>query len=125
MQKRRKPNDDELRDEYDVAKMTIVAKGRYAPERRAGKNVVLLAPDVVQAFPTDDTLNEALCMVLQLAKIPPRIHVDFSNPITHCQSNDNVTSNSQCGKRRRHAAHSNSHQAIWAMVKTVLVRSAR
>ena len=70
MRKQHDPNDYELRDEYDLAEMTIVAKGRYAPERRAGKNVVLLAPDVAQAFPTDEAVNEALRMVLQLAKIP-------------------------------------------------------
>ena len=40
--------------------MTIVPKGRFAPGRRAGKNVVLLAPDVVEAFPTDEAVNEAL-----------------------------------------------------------------
>ncbi len=69
MPKRRDPSDYELRDEYDLAKMTIVPKGRYAPERRAGKNLVVLAPDVAQAFPTDESVNEALRMVLQLAKI--------------------------------------------------------
>ena len=37
--------------------MTIVPKGRYAPERRAGKNVALLAPDVMKAFPTDESVN--------------------------------------------------------------------
>ena len=62
--------DYELRDEYDLAKMTIVAKGRYAPERRMGKNVVLLAPDVASAFPTDDAVNAALRLVLQVARIP-------------------------------------------------------
>ncbi len=63
-------DDYELRDEYDLAKMTIVAKGRYAPERRVGKNVVLLAPDVAQAFPTDDAVNEALRLILEIARIP-------------------------------------------------------
>jgi hypothetical protein len=70
-----KPSDSddyELRDEYDLSKMTIVAKGRYAPDRRAGKNVVLLAPDVAQAFPTDEAVNEALRLVLRMAKIPSR-----------------------------------------------------
>ena len=70
MRKPSDPNDYELGDEYDLAKMTIVAKGRYAPERRAGKNVVLLAPDVVRAFPTDDSVNEALRLVMQMARIP-------------------------------------------------------
>ena len=70
MRKPSDPNDYDLGDEYDLAKMTIVAKGRYAPERRAGKNVVLLAPDVVRAFPTDDSVNEALRLVMQMARIP-------------------------------------------------------
>ncbi len=63
-------DDYELRDEYDLAKMTIVAKGRYAPERRVGKNIVLLAPDVAQAFPTDDAVNAALRLILQAVRIP-------------------------------------------------------
>jgi hypothetical protein len=69
MSKRSDPNDYELRDEYDLTKMTIVAKGRYAPERRAGKNVVLLAPDVALAFPTDEAVNEALRLVMRIAKV--------------------------------------------------------
>lgn len=69
----RKPidsDDYELRDEYDFSKMAVVPKGRYAPHRRAGKNVVLLAPDVVQAFPNDESVNTALRLVMQIASIP-------------------------------------------------------
>ena len=73
------PDDYELRDEYDLSKMTIVAKGRYAPDRRAGKNVVLLAPDVVQAFPTDEAVNEALRLVLRMAKIPSRYEAETAH----------------------------------------------
>ena len=62
----------ELRAEYDLSKMTVVPKGRYAPERRAGKNVALLAPDVVEAFPTDEAVNEALRLVLQIAHVPTK-----------------------------------------------------
>ena len=74
MPKQSNADDYELRDEYDLAKMTIVAKGRYAPERRVGTNVVLLAPDVAQAFPTDDAVNEALRLILQIARIPSTLH---------------------------------------------------
>jgi hypothetical protein len=56
MPKQSSTNNYELRDEYDLAKMTVVAKG-HAPERRVRKNVVLLAPDVAQAFPTDNAVN--------------------------------------------------------------------
>jgi hypothetical protein len=72
MLKQSNADDYELRDEYDLAKMTIVAKGRYAPERRLGKNVVVLAPDVAQAFPTDEAVNEALRLILQAARIPSK-----------------------------------------------------
>ena len=62
------PNDYELRDEYDLSTVTVVAKGRYAPHRRAGKNVILLADDVAKAFPTDEAVNEALRLVMRLAE---------------------------------------------------------
>ena len=72
MPKQNKRDDYELQDEYDLSKMSIVAKGRYAPERRAGKNVVLLAPDVAQAFPSDEAVNEALRLVLRIAEVPSK-----------------------------------------------------
>ena len=64
------PDDYDLRDEYDLSQLPIVARGRYAAEQRAGTNVRVLAPDVVQAFPTDEAVNAALRLVLQIAKIP-------------------------------------------------------
>lgn len=64
------PNDYELRDEYDLSKMMVVAKGRYARQHRAGKNIVLLEPDVVKAFPTDEAVNEALRLVMRMGEIP-------------------------------------------------------
>ncbi len=65
-------DDYELRDEYDLSKMRVVAKGRYAPHRRAGKNVVLLDPEVTEFFPTDESVNEALRFIIQASKIPFR-----------------------------------------------------
>lgn len=76
MQKPSNLEDYELRDEYDLSQMTVVAKGRYAPHRRPGKNVVLLAPDVVQVFPTDEAVNEALRLVMQMLKIPGKYHAE-------------------------------------------------
>ena len=65
-------DDYELRDEYDLSKMRIVAKGRYAPHRRAGKNVVLLDSDITEFFPTDESVNEALRFIIQAARVPFR-----------------------------------------------------
>ena len=60
----------DLREEYDLAKMPIVAKGRYALNRRAGHHVAILDPDVANAFPNDEAVNTALRLVLQIASIP-------------------------------------------------------
>lgn len=66
-------DDYEMRDEYDFSEMTVMPRGRYAPDKRATKNAVVLAPDVAEAFPDDDSVNEALRLVLRMAKIP---HID-------------------------------------------------
>jgi len=64
------PEEYELRAEYDLAQLSILPRGRYAPGRRLGSNVVLLAPDVALAFPSDEVVNEALRLVLQMTKLP-------------------------------------------------------
>ncbi|MFZ2359776.1 MAG: hypothetical protein WA040_10580 [Anaerolineae bacterium] len=69
------PNDYEVRDEYDLAEMTVVPKGRYAPDRRPKKNIVLLAEDISEAFPTDEAVNEALRLVLRIAEIPAKYEI--------------------------------------------------
>ena len=62
-------DDYDLRDEYDLATMTVLPRGRYAPGRRAGRNIIVLAPDIVEEFPTDEAVNQALRLVLQIAAL--------------------------------------------------------
>ena len=64
-----KQNDYELKAEYDLSKMTILPKGRFDPKRRAGKNVVVLDPDIAKAFPNDKAANQALRLLLKASKI--------------------------------------------------------
>jgi hypothetical protein len=61
-------HDDDLRPEYDFASMQGGVRGKYAQRFAEGTNVVLLEPDVAQAFPTSQSVNEALRMLLQLAR---------------------------------------------------------
>lgn len=62
--------DDELRPEYDLRKLLKGAvRGKYVESYQAGTNLVLLAPDVANAFPNDEAVNEALRLVMQLTKI--------------------------------------------------------
>ncbi len=60
--------EDELRPEYDFSKMVGGVKGKYVERYRAGTNLVLLEPDVAQAFPTDASVNEALRLLIQIAQ---------------------------------------------------------
>lgn len=63
--------EDELRPEYDLTRLLKGGvRGKYADRYRAGTNVVVLAPDVAQAFPTEEAVNEALRLVMRMAQIP-------------------------------------------------------
>ena len=65
--------DDELRDEYDFKELlTGAVRGKYAERYRAGTNLVLLEPDVAKAFPSEQAVDEALRLVMQLRKVPTR-----------------------------------------------------
>lgn len=66
----KKQDDYELREEYDLSKMTVLPKGRFNPKRRIGTNVVVLDPEIAKAFPDDKTVNDALRLILKATKIP-------------------------------------------------------
>ena len=60
--------DDEMLPEYDFSKMKGGVRGKYVERYRTGTNVVLLDPDVAQAFPTSDSVNEALRLLIQISQ---------------------------------------------------------
>jgi hypothetical protein len=70
-----KPRDEkvkveDLRPEYDLARLLRNGvQGKYITRYREGTNLVLLAPDVAKAFPTEDAVNEALRLVIQLTNL--------------------------------------------------------
>ena len=59
---------DGIRPEYDFASMKGGVRGKYAKRFREGTNIVLLDPAVVEAFPTEDAVNEALRGVLNTTR---------------------------------------------------------
>jgi hypothetical protein len=60
--------EDELRSEYDFAQMQGGVRGKYVERDRKGTKLVLLDPDVAQAFPNDAAVNEALRLLIQVAQ---------------------------------------------------------
>jgi hypothetical protein len=60
--------EDELRSEYDFSQIKGGVRGKYVERYRAGTNLVLLDPDVAQAFPNEIAVNDALRMLIQVAQ---------------------------------------------------------
>ena len=62
---------DDLRNEYDLKALLKSARSNpYAERYAAGTNIVLLAPDVAEAFKDSDAVNEALRLVMKLSRVP-------------------------------------------------------
>jgi hypothetical protein len=62
------PLKDDLREEYDETLLKNGVRGKYVQRLAAGSNIVRLAPDVAAAFPTEEAVNEALRLLLKVAK---------------------------------------------------------
>ena len=59
-----KPDEDDMRDEYDFSKGI---RGKHHQAYREGTNVVLLDPEVARVFRDSDAVNRALRMLIDLA----------------------------------------------------------
>lgn len=66
-------NNGDMRAEYDLSAMKGAVRGKYYERYREGTNVVLLEPDVAEAFPTENAVNEALRGVLSTTRAVRRI----------------------------------------------------
>jgi hypothetical protein len=58
-------NDSDMSEEYDF---TNAVRGKYADRFPKDVVMVTLAPDVAEAFPDADSVNEALRVLLKAAK---------------------------------------------------------
>ena len=59
---------DDLRPEYDFSKLGKPARGKYTEAYTQGRNLVLLDEDVALAFPDEKAVNDALRLLINLAK---------------------------------------------------------
>ena len=72
MKKARPKKRDELRPEYRRSDFGKMVRGKYASRIAASTNVVVLDPEVAEAFPNDEAVNEALRSLINLAKASTR-----------------------------------------------------
>jgi hypothetical protein len=56
-------------DEYDFSKGV---RGKYAQRFAEGSNVVVLSPDVAEVFPDSESVNEALRVLVRIARHKPK-----------------------------------------------------
>ncbi len=57
--------DDGMLDEYDFRDGD---RGKYTGRYEEGSNVVVLSPDVAEAFPDSESVNEALRALMDIAR---------------------------------------------------------
>ncbi len=69
MKKVNRKSANDMRPEYDFASMKGGVRGKYVTQYRAGTNLVLLDPEMAEAFPTDAAVNQALRAVLSITKV--------------------------------------------------------
>ncbi len=69
----KKGKKDELRKEYIRSDFGTGIKGKYYHDYVKGANLVLIHPDIIEAFPTEESVNNALRGLIQLAKKTIRV----------------------------------------------------
>ena len=63
---------DELRREYKLAELKHPIQGKHYSRAAAGSNLVLLDADLAQAFPTAKAVNDALRLLVTVARTKVR-----------------------------------------------------
>jgi hypothetical protein len=60
--------ENDLRPEYDLDELKNKAVGKYYESYKRGVNVVVIDPDLLEAFPDTKTVNDALRELLARRK---------------------------------------------------------
>ena len=58
-------SDPDMLDEYDFSKGV---RGKYAQRFAEGSNIIVLSPDVAEVFRDSESVNEALRMLIKIAR---------------------------------------------------------
>jgi hypothetical protein len=69
MKKANQTGKDELRPEYERSDFPGgFVRGKYASRIRESSNIVVLKPEVAEAFPNEEAVNNALQSLIELAQ---------------------------------------------------------
>jgi hypothetical protein len=64
---------DELRPEYRREDFGPMVRGKYAARLKESSNIVVLDPEIAEAFPNAKAVNDALRGLLELARASARL----------------------------------------------------
>lgn len=64
----KKADSNELRGEYQREDLGSGVRGKYYQSFQSGTNLVLLSPDVARVFSTEESVNEALRSLIDVAR---------------------------------------------------------
>ncbi len=74
MKKVKQTEKDELRAEYKRSDFPgPLVRGKYANRLRESSNVIILNPEVAEAFPNEEAVNTALLSLIKLAQKTTRL----------------------------------------------------
>ncbi len=69
MKKISQTDKDELRPEYKRSDFPGgLVRGKYAERLRKSSNIIVLKPEVAEAFPNEESVNSALLSLIELAQ---------------------------------------------------------
>jgi hypothetical protein len=62
-----KERDDDLRPEYDLSQLKGGVRGKYYRQATSGTNLVLIEPELADAFADAESVNRALRLLVETA----------------------------------------------------------
>jgi hypothetical protein len=73
MKKAKQTKKDELRTEYKRSDFSgSLVRGKYVKRLRESSNIIVLKPEVAEAFPNEEAVNTALLSLIKLAQTTSR-----------------------------------------------------
>jgi hypothetical protein len=72
MKKANYKSTDELRSQYKRSDLGLLVRGKYADRVPEETNIIVLEPEIAEAFPNDAAVNRALRGLLDLAAATTR-----------------------------------------------------
>ena len=67
--KKAKMEDEDMRLEYRREDFGVMVRGKYAARLKESSNIVVLDPEIAEAFPNTKAVNDALRGLLELARV--------------------------------------------------------